>query len=126
MVKSTRAWLFVFLLFLGLGGLPSSARAEEPAPVPAREEQPAAEDGALDATPAPVPARETRPQEPPRSAGELPAAARKEVWRAGAKRPSDVPAAVMIRAALRRNKQPASSADRSVVEITWHAPGSTP
>jgi hypothetical protein len=86
---------------------------------------PAAED-ALDSSPAPVRAE---PPEPAREAPDLPPAAQSGAWRGGARPPGEVPAGVVVRAALRTPAPGKRAGERSsepprAIEIVWNAPGS--
>lgn len=117
-----------------------AARAgAEPTEEEARKVKSAAAEGALDARPAPAgdPAPKGAPAPPaaapPRPAAELPPAARPSAWRAGARAPAEVPAAVVVRTAAKKKAaaQGAGKAKAEVkaadddcdVEITWRAPG---
>jgi hypothetical protein len=86
---------------------------------------------ALDVSPAPEKAAARATPERVRPAPELPPAARSGAWRAGARPPGDVPANVVVRAAMRQSAgakaRPGGGPETEnprVIEIIWHAPGS--
>ncbi len=122
---------FALSLAPGLAVLLAMGTAAEPTPQLVPQALAPAEGEALDASPAPGSAEAAPPQQVQPS-GELPAAARSAVWRAGARPPGDVPPSVVVRTAMRKGSV-AASAPRSgapetegprAIEIVWNAPGS--
>lgn len=127
-LRAVHPFALGFAVFLAMG------TAAEPPSRATAVAQPSAADGALDVSPAPGKAPQVAPERT-RSAPELPPAARSGVWRAGSRQPADVPANVVVRAAMRKTEASGKPGKRagapesevsSVVEIIWHAPGSTP
>jgi len=104
--------------------LATGTAAEPPQPAPAAE---AVAEGALDTFLLPELAATP---EPARAAPQVPEPAQSAVWRGGARPPGEVPAGVVVRAALRTPSPGKRRADRDasepprVIEIVWNAPGS--